>query len=280
MNLLSHVQNRFLVSPFLLNSVPKAGTNLLQKAVGAFPGIASAGSLDFGQSTSALFELQSQEGTKIPIGVDRPRMVSLDAVQQALSKLRNGHYATGHIPFSEELARTLVAMRTQTLLILRDPRDVVVSHARFVATVQGHYLYEDYQKRITSARILTSIVGQDQPGKPRLLSIRDRYESVLPWREFEFNYTTRFEKLVGPDGGGSRDAQVQELRIIADHLGIKYSRDQLERLSSRIYGGTWTFRSGLIGGWVDHFQVEHKDIFKEVAGQTLIDLGYEKDHDW
>lgn len=29
-----------------------------------------------------------------------------------------------------------------------------------------------------------------------------------------------------------------------------------------------------------YFSAEHKDTFKEVAGQLLIDLGYEQDFDW
>ena len=41
-----------------------------------------------------------------------------------------------------------------------------------------------------------------------------------------------------------------------------------------------TFRSGKTGEWRKHFTDEHKKIFKDVAGDLLIRLGYEKDNNW
>jgi hypothetical protein len=41
-----------------------------------------------------------------------------------------------------------------------------------------------------------------------------------------------------------------------------------------------TFRSGKTGGWKNHFTDAHKKLFKDVAGDLLVQLGYEKDNDW
>ncbi len=41
-----------------------------------------------------------------------------------------------------------------------------------------------------------------------------------------------------------------------------------------------TFRKGKIGGWRESFTDEHKHLFKEIAGDLLIRLGYEADFDW
>jgi hypothetical protein len=41
-----------------------------------------------------------------------------------------------------------------------------------------------------------------------------------------------------------------------------------------------TFRSGKTGEWKRHFTPPHKKIFKEVAGDLLVKLGYEKNNDW
>jgi hypothetical protein len=41
-----------------------------------------------------------------------------------------------------------------------------------------------------------------------------------------------------------------------------------------------TFRSGRTGEWKKLFTAGHKKIFKEVAADLLVKLGYEKDHDW
>jgi len=41
-----------------------------------------------------------------------------------------------------------------------------------------------------------------------------------------------------------------------------------------------TKRKGIVGDWRNLFTQKHKDYFKEVAGQLLIDLGYERDMNW
>ena len=41
-----------------------------------------------------------------------------------------------------------------------------------------------------------------------------------------------------------------------------------------------TFRSGKVGGWRAQFTPEHIQLFKEVAGDLLVRLGYEQDDDW
>ena len=41
-----------------------------------------------------------------------------------------------------------------------------------------------------------------------------------------------------------------------------------------------TFRSGKTGEWKKHFTDEHKAIFKEIAGDLLVRLGYEKNNNW
>ena len=41
-----------------------------------------------------------------------------------------------------------------------------------------------------------------------------------------------------------------------------------------------TFRSGKTGGWREHFNDEHKKLFKDVTGGLLVKLEYEKDNDW
>jgi len=41
-----------------------------------------------------------------------------------------------------------------------------------------------------------------------------------------------------------------------------------------------TFRSGKTGEWKKHFTDEHKKIFKDVAGDLLVKLGYEENNGW
>jgi hypothetical protein len=185
-----------------------------------------------------------------------------------------------HVPFSTELASLIDQRGSKTLLVIRDLRDVVVSHARFAAENRRHYLYSYYQGISDSERISSSIAGIGQSFDLVLLDIYQRCKSILPWAEQPFNYTCRFESLVGKQGGGTREAQIRELEQIGQHLGLRFDRRDIRAISKRLFGGTHTFRKGKIGTWRECLTPEHKRLFKELAGQILIELGYEHDLNW
>jgi hypothetical protein len=279
--LLNRIRNSTSVPGFLVNSMPKAGTHLLMKAMGMFPGIRRIR----GQVTNRLAERYPTPTEGQPtamIGVDWPKPVALPALRHALYRVRRGRFVQAHTRFSPELVDLLLELDMKTLLILRDPRDVVLSHANYVARKPRHFLYPVYQPLSESERILTSITGiaSSAAEAPTLLDIGERYRSLLPWLTHPVNYTTYFEKLVGPQGGGSREEQIQEIESCARHLGIKYTPNRITYIADRLFGGTNTFRKGVIGNWRDRLSEEQKDAFKKVAGQVLIDLGYEQDTDW
>jgi hypothetical protein len=81
-------------------------------------------------------------------------------------------------------------------------------------------------------------------------------------------------------------ARAETLNRIVDHflarVPLRAPRELLlESLESAINPGkSPTFRSGKTGEWKKHFTQEHKNIFKDVAGDLLIRLGYEKDNNW
>ena len=275
------IKNRVLVNRFLINSLPKGGTNLFSKAIRLFPGISFSG-LHIGKDT-----LGSQANVKthqamIPIGVDSPASIDLETIKEKFSNLKAGHFATAHIPYSSELSNFLLEAKIKSILIFRDPRDVVVSHAFYVSKESNHFLFDSYQPMSIEERITCSIVGTDQMNIKDLglLNIQERCQSILDWKQQPLNYTTQFERIIGEKGGGSRELQFQELRNIAHHLGIEYSERDLEHISKELFGGTHTFRKGTIGSWRENFSERHKSVFKDIAGQTLIDMGYETDLDW
>ena len=281
MNLVKIFPSQHLIPGFLINSLPKGGTHLLEKAVTLFPEIKSR-YLHIGQSTLAQFQKTDDLGAiNIPIGVGFPNPVSLSSIQKCLHQLKNkkGCYATAHIPFSEVLANLINGMDIKSLLILRDPRDVVISHANYIIRTPSHFLCEYYQTLSESERIMKSITGLESE-EWNLLNIYNRYQSVLRWSEQSFNYTTYFESLVGTQGGGSRDAQIQELKNITHHLGIKSDSKEINQIADKVFGGTATFSKGAIGNWQNHFSIQHKEAFKELAGEMLIQLRYETDLNW
>lgn len=90
----------------------------------------------------------------------------------------------------------------------------------------------------------------------------------------------RFEDLVGPQGGGSQEVQLDAMRKIANYLGIYPTDGELLGIALKLFGKFITLRAGQIGSWKSHFSEQHKKEFKRVAAQLLVDLGYERDFEW
>lgn len=110
--------------------------------------------------------------------------------------------------------------------------------------------------------------------------IADVYNSYIPWKNIPGICNIRFEDLIGERGGGNNLKQDETIQNICHHVGIQLTPNLLNHVKTSLFGGTWTFREGQIGSWKKHFTEEHKKVFKEIAGQLLIDLNYESDLNW
>jgi hypothetical protein len=243
----------------LANSIPKSGTHLLARCLELCPGI-------------------------IDSGVHINRRTDINHLRTTLAELPRSSFATAHLPFTHERAPAIKACDVAHVLIIRDPRDVVVSHFHYVVRQENHPLntyYANLPDR--SAQLMTSIrginVNSTVVGRG-LESIAERFRLYLQWEDHGC-HITRFCDLVGPHGGGTTSQQIKAIRRLATHLGIELQENHVDRIAERVYSErTTTFRRGIIGDWKNHFGAQHKIAFKEVAGRLLIKLGYEQDMNW
>ncbi len=241
------------------NSVPKAGSHLLARCL-VLMGMVN--------SRQHAHYLHSQEH-----------------IARAFSRLKPGEFLTAHLPYSEFVAQLVVQTASRMVLIIRDPRDVVVSHFYYVTYKDKHHRLRSYYQALPSddERLLTSIRGiEPPPGREDLYlpNISQRFRGLLAWQKHGA-YLVRFEDLVGPQGGGDQEKQLEEIRNIARHIGWPLTSSQVEEIAQRLfYTGSATFRKGTIGDWRNHFREIHKQAFKEVAGDLLVELGYEDSPNW
>jgi hypothetical protein len=112
-----------------------------------------------------------------------------------------------------------------------------------------------------------------------MVSVKQRYEGVFQWLEQPSVQCIRFEALIN-----QRDATLNQMLDQIQKTGYKIPtpRDQaLEVLVKTIQPKkSKTFRSGKTGEWSKYFKDEHKALFKDVAGDLLVRLGYEQNNDW
>ncbi len=194
-------------------------------------------------------------------------------------------FVTAHARFHPILRDLMRELRFKQILLLRDPRDVVVSNMFFTKHepgVQYHKYYADVL-RSDEERIMATIGGFEQDtatDRPRA-SIREMLEGYIPWLDDPSTLVVRFEDLVGPRGGGVSGQQLDEIRRIAEFVERPLSTAHAQQLARKMYSkGSLTYRKGIVGDWRNHFSEDHRRVFKQVAGDLLIRLGYEKDTNW
>lgn len=238
------------------NSIPKAGTHLLNRCLSLLPGMASSGL----------------------------HIENLNSKQSILNRLGGACFVSAHLPFSNDGWTKLQTMGYRQVLMVRDPRDVVVSQFQFITKRPSARLYSYFAKfPDDEARIMAVIQGiadHEVPDGRGLPDIGMQFNQYLQWSEHG-SHVVRFENLVGEAGGGNLEQQLAEVEALAKHVRIVLSSFEIENIAKQVfYRNAKTFRKGEIGDWRNYLSANHKYELKNLAGQILIDLGYEHDFDW
>lgn len=258
----------------LANGIPKSGTHLLTSLLARLPRMMFSGIHHALNDFSISSGIAAEEMPEI----DHARLT------HELRRVNHGQFMSSHFPAHPRLPQLLASSGYKTIVMLRDPRDIVVSHTFYVTRLSRHFLYRRYNELYKSdkERLLASITGfaaDDYSAGQE--SIGRRLDKYLPWLKQGDVHVTRFESLVGEAGGGRREEQYREIATIAAHVGRAVSDEQVVRIAGKVWSPrVATFRKGRVGDWIEQFDDEHKAAFKEVAGRQLIDLGYETHLDW
>ena len=233
-------------------TVPKSGTNLLTKAVKLISGLKPKWIGSSGKTPgSGLSERLLSSDTKL--------------------------YVTHLFPTADEI-RSLPTEKFTKVLLIRDPRDVMVSFLYHI-TEKGRWPFapsshsNDLKKLPFDEQITAAL--QFPPLGPN-----HSIPYAATWVKDPTIVVIRFEDLIGSRGGGSDTAQSNTLRTLGRTMGIELSQGEINSIANDLFGGTWTFRQGQIGGWKTAYNAKNKALFKEVLGQATIDLGYASDFRW
>ncbi len=264
-----------------LNSIPKTGAHLVTKALeilghrrGARP-LGSSALLGGFAVWKRLTRAAANGRNVVLLGIELPVPVRERWLRRRLGRIRPGGYGRGHVRHSEAFAWLLRDLGLETVHLVRDPRDVVVSHAHYCTRHTGHLFHRHYRELGTwERRLAFSITGGPVPGVGYLDSLAARFRSMEPWRDDPRVLHLRFEDLVGEAGGGSAEAQRAGLAALARHTGIEPDEALLDDLTARLFGGTSTFRTGQIGGWREAFATEHLEALEQTAPGLSEAWGY------
>lgn len=268
----------------LINSLPKSGTNMVQKLIelAGYPYSKKslAASSCFGRYGLAKHFLRSPASGETPlsIGLEVPVVVSPKWVSKYL--VTADGYVSGHAPYSDHFYSILNNHRFKTIQVVRHPAAVLVSWARYI--VEEGYYWDDahaFLKNMSLDERVEFLVGGGSLGDNDSLyyrSFSDVLLGVKGWFDAEGVLVVRFEDLVGAQGGGSDEIQRQTIESILKHIGYEYGQEDLDKLQKNLYGGTHTFRSGRIDSWKDVIddELNHLIIQKLKDCDVVKKLGY------
>lgn len=169
------------------------------------------------------------------------------------------------------------------IVMTRDLRDMCISRYYHVINEKEHRHHDLYTKNTLDDSLMHCIdtigdeyvpwvrdwerVAREYPNKILLITYEElnltpinSYKKILKFYDIPFN-----EDLV---------RQLSESKL----KKVKNLKKELTK--SVGLGTTSTARKGIIGDWKNHLKPAHKEKFKSITGDLLIELGYEKDSNW
>jgi hypothetical protein len=198
----------------------------------------------------------------------------------------------------------------KTIFIAGLPKSGTTWLANMFASVPGyrrgnpsHVSQKDYNLRQDTFREFDrrlGVVRMHTPPSPENISIlkqegirycvlyRDLRDVAISWFYYVKNETDHIlhnaVKDMSLNEGIEYFAQNRLSGYASWIRGWRENRDKLNRIQTGRHRGeediTSFLRKGIEGDWKNHFSEAHKQKFKEIAGDLLIELGYERDYRW
>ena len=251
--------------PIFGNSKPKSGSHLLLQILNGF---------------TQIMPYKYVEADPIRTIEKEGRRKRQDEVVRELESLPRGVIGWGYVEATPENVAVLCRPNRVNYFIYRDPRDMLVSQVFFATDMHEEHGMHAYYNSLSdfNERLRVAITGIDRD-ELRMVSVKQRYESVFQWLEQKNVMCIRFEDLIN-----NRDVTLNTMLNEVERTGYKIPTSREKAVSVLIDAiqpkKSHTFRSGKTGGWKQYFTDEHKKLFNDVAGDLLVRLGYEKSNDW
>lgn len=251
--------------PIFGNSKPKSGSHLLIQILAGFCQI-----MPYVYVNAEPVRTINKNG-----GRRDPERILAD-----LQAIPRGVIGWGYVEATPENVSFLTQAGRVNYFIYRDPRDLLVSHVFFATEMhEEHGMHAFYHSLPDfNQRLKVAITGIDCDGL-YMVNVKQRYEGVFQWLATPNVMCLRFEDLIN-----QRQATLNAMLDEVEKTGYRIPTPRekaitilLEAIQPR---KSHTFRAGKTGGWKQYFTDEHKQLFKEVAGDLLVQLGYEQNNDW
>lgn len=235
----------------VLNSLPKSGTHLLESLFFQLPLMRHCG------KRTLKIEIQNPVETKLPI----------------ISSLKKGQFLLSHMQFHKALINNASENNIKIIQLIRDPRDVLLSHLNYIEkmdkTQKSHKFITQYNTRFDKLKAM--VEGKKDILEP-FTEVLDKFK---PWIDQPDVLSIKFEHLIGPNGGGDKNLQVDAVKNIAEFISVDIKDDELESICNSIFSSkSSTFNKGKIGNWKNILSLEESVWLNDRIEDKIIEYGY------
>jgi len=251
--------------PIFGNSKPKSGSHLLLQILNGF---------------TQIMPYTYVEADPVRTIEKKGRRKTSEEIHRELQRIPTGVVGWGYVEATPENVAFLCQPYRVNYFIYRDPRDMLVSQVYFATDMyEEHGMHEFYNSLPDfGERLKVAITGIDQDGL-YMVSVKQRYASVFEWLEQPHVMCIRFEDLIN-----NQKPTLESMLDEVESIGYRIPTEREKAVSILAKAiqprRSHTFRSGKTGDWREHFTEEHKNLFKDMAGDLLVKLGYEQNNDW
>jgi hypothetical protein len=251
--------------PIFGNSKPKSGSHLLLQILNGL---------------TRVMPTMYVEAEPVRTITKEGRRKPKEEILAELQRTPKGVIGWGYVEASAENTAFLCQADRVNYFIYRDPRDMLVSQVFYATDINEEHGIHEYYNSLPDlgARLKVAITGIDKD-ELHMVSVKQRYEGVFQWLAQKHVMCIRFEDLIN-QRETTLNAMLDEVEKTGYTIPTRRAK-ALTVLTEAIQPGrSHTFRSGKAGGWREHFTEDHKRLFRDVAGDLLVRLGYEKNNDW
>jgi hypothetical protein len=233
----------------MIVSIPKSGTHLLERALCLKPEI-----------YRSFYKTLNGGNIDMVYG----------GLKKVVSKIKGNQLLVSHLYYSEDAYEALMKKNIKILFIYRNPKDVIISNAYYLADKSTHRLNETFKKLEMKDRIKLLIEGNEN-----MKGVAWHYNKFLGWKDKPSVLSIKYEDLIGEKGGGSREKQEKILRDIFDHLEYPLSIDEFNSIVEGVFSNkSPTFRSGKNKQWETYFDDEIRERYQNKVHNVEQKYGY------
>lgn len=251
------------------NGIPKSGTHLINQilnVLGKWKNIRH-----FINETH--YELKSEEETELT--------THRCSMSYAVTKLRNGQFISGHLPWSRELERNISKVspfrNIKHVLIYRDPRDTHVSYMKFVTHSHRHMLYNKAAKE--EQRFMHTNFSNDDERLTYVIKLRKNpHLRYRRWLDSPHCFPVKFECLYQDIQGLKNNVWGETLSRLLEYLGSDPTTIDPIEFYRGVYGRSATAMpiEQKIGQYKTVFKKQHYALLDTPDfRKTFEDFGYE-----